>query len=209
MVKKNVSLNIGYCQGVMNAGVFSPSPSYARMDVRTKNVRKNPVTKRYDMQVFNFVALGDMVEQIVHGCKVGDRVTVSYYLKERVHINKRTGKGAFVNEMIIKDIFVRSAADEGKVGSVNFGFLQGKFIGVVKVPHAEGIYNLSVLYDSDLKYGPQHFDFVVYGPLGEKLMSAYEKGQYVNVQYKVEKVRHIRNDGKPEFFTNFVVEKIE
>ena len=150
-----------------------------------------------------------MVEQIVHGCKVGDRVTVSYYLKERVHINKRTGKGAFVNEMIIKDIFVRSAADEGKVGTVNFGFLQGKFIGVVKVPHAEGIYNLSVLYDSDLKYGPQHFDFVVYGPLGEKLMSAYEKGQYVNVQYKVEKVRHIRNDGKPEFFTNFVVEKIE
>ena len=60
-----------------------------------------------------------------------------------------------------------------------------------------------------MKYGPQHFDFVVYGPLGEKLMSAYEKGQYVNVQYKVEKVRHIRNDGKPEFFTNFVVEKIE
>ena len=117
MVKKNVSLNIGYCQGVMNAGVFSPSPSYARMDVRTKNGRKNPVTKRYDMQVFNFVALGDMVEQIVHGCKVGDRVTVSYYLKERVHINKRTGKGAFVNEMIIKDIFVRSAAEKGKVGS--------------------------------------------------------------------------------------------
>lgn len=209
MVKKNVSLNIGYCQGVMNAGVFSPSPSYARLDVRTKNERRNPVTKKYDMQVFNFVALGDMVKQIVNDCKVGDRVTVSYYLKERVHINKRTGKGSFINEMILKDIFVRNAADEGKVGSMNFGFLQGKFIGIVKVPHAEGIYNLSVLYDSDLKYGPQHFEFVVYGSLGEKLMSAYKKGQFVNVQYKVEKVKHIRSDGKSEFFTNFVVEKIE
>ena len=115
MVKKNVSLNIGYCQGVMNAGVFSPSPSFARMDVRTKNERKNPVTKRYDMQVLNFVALGDMVEQIVHSCKVGDRVTVSYYLKERVCINKRTGKGSFINEMILKDVFVRSFCRENSL----------------------------------------------------------------------------------------------
>ena len=209
MVKKKVSLNIGYCQGIVNAGVYSPSPSYGRLDVRTINERRNPVTKRHDVQVFNFVALGDMVEQIVHSCKVGDRVTVSYYLKERVHINKRTGKGAFVNEMILKDVFVRGASDEGRVGPLNFGFIQGKFIGIVKVPHAEGIYNLTVLYESDRKYGPQHFEFVVYGSLGEKLMSNYKKGQYVNVQYKAEKVRHIRSDGRAEFFTNFVVEKIE
>ena len=208
MVKKNVSLNIGYCQGVMNAGVFSPSPSYARMDVRTKNGRKNPVTKRYDMQVFNFVALGDMVEQIVHGCKVGDRVTVSYYLKERVQISKRTGIGSFVNEMIIKDIYVRSEDERGRAGIVNTGILQGKFIGVVKVPNAEGIYNLSVLYNSDLKYGPQHFNFVIYGALGEKIMDAYDKGQYITVQYKVERSEHIRDDGKTDYYTNYVVEKI-
>ena len=40
-------------------------------------------------------------------------------------------------------------------------------------------------------------------------MSDYKKGQLVNVQYKVEKVKHIRGDGKSEFFTNFVVEKFE
>lgn len=141
--------------------MYSPSPSYGRLDVRAKNERRNPVTKRHDVQVFNFVALGDMVEQIVHGCKIGDRVTVSYYLKERVHINKRTGKGSFVNEMILKDVFIRGASDEERAGTLNFGFIQGKVIGIVKVPHAEGIYNLTVLYESDLKYGLQHFEFVV------------------------------------------------
>ena len=208
MVIKNESVNIGYCQGVVIGGLFSPSPSVAVLSVRVKSERRNPVTKKFDMQVFKLVALGEMVDQVKRACKEGDRITVSYYLKERVQISKRTGIGSFVNEMIIKDIYVRSEDERGRAGIVNIGILQGKFIGVVKVPNAEGIYNLSVLYNSDLKYGPQHFNFVIYGSLGEKIMDAYEKGQYITVQYKVERSKHIRDDGKTDYFTNYVVEKI-
>lgn len=208
MVKKNESVNVGYCQGIVTGGIYSPSPSFAIMGVRLINDRRNPVTKKHDMQVFNFVALDDMVDQVKRVCKDGDRVTVCYYLKERVQISKRTGEGSFVNEMIVKDVYIRSADEKGKMGVMNTGFIQGKFVGIVKVPGAEGIYNLDVLYDSDLKYGPQHFNFVVYGPLGEKLMTAYEKGQFVSVQYKVERIKHIRKDGRTDYFTNYVVEKI-
>lgn len=208
MVRKNESVNIGYCQGVVIGGIYSPTPSVAIVSVRVKSERRNPVTKRFDMQGFKLVALGEMAEQVKRACKDGDRVTVSYYLKERVQISKRTGIGSFVNEMIIKDVYIRSEDERGRAGIVNTGFLQGRFIGVVKAPNAEGIYNLSVLYNSDLKYGPQHFNFVIYGALGEKIMTAYEKRQYVSIQYKVERIKHFRDDGKTDYFTNYVVEKI-
>ena len=52
------------------------------------------------------------------------------------------------------------------------------------------------------------FNFVIYGSLGEKIMDAYEKGQYITVQYKVERSKHIRDDGKTDYYTNYVVEKI-
>lgn len=207
MVKNKSTVNFGICQGVVRASPFSPMPGIAMFDVRVKSNRKNPKTKRYEVHVLNFVAKGAVAEEARKTIHDGSIVFLSFHLEERTNVTDN-GVCNFHQERVVDKIIVRSPYEYGAPGYTNHGVLQGKYIGITKIETAEGIYDLTIMLNDPLKRRPQHFSFIVYGVLGESIEKRFVKGQTVLVEYKIEKSKRTRRDGKVDHFTNLVLEKI-
>lgn len=208
MVNTNKNVNLGFCQGVMRGQVYTPKPGIAMFDIRVKSDRKNPKTKKHEMQILNFVAKNSNAELVKRSLKDKDIVFVSYHLEERVSVNPQNGLTRFHQDRVVDEVYVRPQEQNGKPGYMNHGVVHGKYLGITKVESADGIYNVCVLFEGPEKYSEQHFSFVVYGVLGNAIERRFEKGQAVVVEYKVEKSKRIRRDGKSDYFTNLVLEKI-
>ena len=208
MVNTKKNVNLGFCQGVVRGQAYSPCPDIVMFDIRVKNERKNPKTKKREMQILNFVAKGETAKLIKTSVKDRDIVFVSYHLEERINVNQETGLTKFVLDRVVDEVYVRPETETGKPGYMNHGVVHGKYLGTTKVESAEGIYNVCILFEDPNRYNKQHFNFVVYGVLGDTLENRFEKGQCVAVEYKVEKSKRIRKNGKTDYFTNLVLEKI-
>lgn len=208
MVKKKTAVNFGVCQGIVRGSVFIASSGIALFDVRVKSNRKNPKTKKYEMHILNFVARGRMADEAVRSLKDGAVVFLNYHLEERISVNRNSGVSRFFQDRVVDQICVRSPEDEGAPGYTNHGLLRCKFIGITKIATAEGIHELTVLFDDPVGRILQHFTFVVYGVLGDSIERRFKKGQTVTIEYKVEKSKRSRFDGRTDYYTNLVLEKI-
>ena len=196
MVSTKKNVNLGFCQGVVRGQVYSPHPDVVMFDIRVKNDRKNPKTKKREMQILNFVAKDETAKLIKNSVKDKDIVFVSSHLTK------------FVLDRVVDEVYVRPETECGGPGYMNHGVVHGKYLGTTKVESADGIYNVCILFEDPARYKKQHFNFVVYGVLGDTLEKRFEKGQCVAVEYKVEKSKRIRKDGRTDYFTNLVLEKI-
>lgn len=208
MVSTKKNVNLGFCQGVVRGQVYSPHPDVVMFDIRVKNERKNPKTKKREMQILNFVAKDETAKLIKSSVKDKDIVFVSYHLEERVNVNPGNGLTKFVLDRVVDEVYVRPETESGRPGYMNHGVVHGKYLGTTKVESADGIYNVCILFEDPARYKKQHFNFVVYGVLGDTLEKRFEKGQCVAVEYKVEKSKRVRKDGRTDYFTNLVLEKI-
>ena len=207
MVKNKSSINFGICQGVVRGSPFAPMPDVTMFDVRVKSNRKNPKTKKYEMHVLNFVARGSMAAETRKTLSDGCIVFLSYHLEERANINEN-GVCNFRQDRVVDNIIVRSPYENGSPGYTNHGVLQGKYIGITKIATAEGIYDLSIVLNDPVRKRPQHFSFVVYGVLGDSIERRFAKGKTVTIEYKIEKSKRSRRDGRVDYYTNLVLEKI-
>ena len=81
-------------------------------------------------------------------------------------------------------------------------------IDLQMLPNSDNVYRLDVLYMASKTKTPQRFTFCVYGPKGDDIQKNYQKGQAILLQYKIEKSRQIRSDGKIHYHTNLVVERL-
>ncbi len=207
MVNQNELVNLGHCQGVVVGNVFNPNPSIAILNVRVKSDRKNPETKTYEMFVLNFTARGNMAREVLEKCKDGDTVFVTYELSEKVLTGDRGG-AEFYTDLIIKDIFIHDDEGKGRAGYLNTAHLQCRYLGICRVPNSKDVYRLDVLYKVSKTRAPQRFTFIVYGPKGEDILKNYKKGQAILLQYKIEKSKRTRSDGKTDYYTNLVVERL-
>jgi len=50
--------------------------------------------------------------------------------------------------------------------------------------------------------------FYVFGKYAEHIAQAFQKGKPALIEYKIEKSKHVRRDGRTEYFTNCIVEQI-
>ena len=114
----------------------------------------------------------------------------------------------FCTELRIKDIFIRDEEGKGRAGYLNTAHLQCRFIGICRIPNSKDVYRLDVLYKVSKSRTPQRFTFYVYGPKGEDIRNNYKKGQAILLQYKIEKSKRTRSDGKTDYYTNLVVERL-
>lgn len=208
MVRKNMLMNMGLCMGVVNAPAFCPKPGVAKLDVAIRAERQNPKTKKYPMQVLNFVAYGEMAEQVSQMCKKGCVVWLEYHLEDRLIISRSTGVGKFQTDLVIHQISVRDEKHSSRVCYRNEGVLDGVFLGIEKVPNTESVYTLDVLHTDMQKRRESHFRFYVYGSFGQTVKDSYSKGQPVTVAFKVEKLTKVRENEKSAYFTNLVMERL-
>ena len=207
MVNQNKLVNLGHCQGVVTGEVFNPYPNIAILNVRVRSDRKNPETKKHEMFLLNFIARDEMAKEVTEKCKTGDAVFITYELSEKV-LMEESGNAEFRTEFCIKDIFIRDEEGKGRAGYLNTGHLQCRYLGICKVPNSKNVYRLDVLYTVSKTKTPQRFMFYVYGPKGEDIQNNYQKGQAILLQYKIEKSKRTRLNGKADYYTNLVVERL-
>ena len=207
MVNQNKMVNLGHCQGIVAGEVFSPYPNIAILNVRVKSDRKNPETKKHEMHLINFVARGEMAREVSEKCKMGDAVFIIYELSEKVLMGE-SGTAEFRIELRIKDVYIRDEEGKGRSGYLNVAHLQCRFLGICRVPKSNNVYRLDVLYAASKTRAPQRFTFYVYGPKGDDILKNYAKGQAILLQYKIEKSKRIRLNGKVSYYTNLVVERL-
>ena len=207
MVNQNKLVNLGYCQGVVTGEVFTPYPNVAILNVRVRSDRKNPETKKHEMHLLNFIARDEMAKEVSEKCKIGDAVFITYELSEKVLMGD-SGSAEFRIELSIKDIFIRDEEGKGRSGYLNTGHLQCRYLGICRVPNSKNVYRLDVLYKASKAKTPQRFTFYVYGPKGDDIQKNYQKGQAVLLQYKIEKSKRTRLNGKNDYYTNLVVERL-
>ena len=207
MVNQNKLVNLGHCQGVVTGEVFSPYPNIAILNVRVRSDRKNPETKKHEMHLLNFIARGEMAKEVLEKCKTGDAVFITYELSEKV-LMEESGNADFRIELCIKDIFIRDEEGRGRAGYLNTGHLQCRYLDICRVPNSKNVYRLDVLYTAGKTNAPQRFTFFVYGPKGDDIQKNYKKGQAVLLQYKIEKSKRKRLNGKTDYYTNLVVERL-
>lgn len=199
--------NFGFCQGIIKGTVYCPNDSVAMINMQVRSNRKNPKTKKREISLLNFSARGENVKKLQEHCHDGDTAMVSFHLEEKLHIQKKTGVSNSVQEMVIDDIIMRSTS-EGKLPYLNKGFVQGVFLGIYRIPGADGISVVNVLRSDHEKGVKQYHRFFVYGAFGEQIERSFEKGRYTLVEYKIEKSKHVPENGKAEYFTNCVIEQI-
>ena len=207
MVNQNTMVNLGHCQGIVTNEVFCPRPNIAILNVRVKSDRKNPETDRYEMFLLNFIARDRMAKELAEKCKMGDAVFITYELSEKFRL-ENSGNANFYTELCIKDIYIRDEEGKGRAGYLNSALLQCRYLGICRVPKSDNVYRLDVLYMASKTKTPQRFTFCVYGPKGDDIQKNYQKGQAILLQYKIEKSRQIRSDGKIHYHTNLVVERL-
>lgn len=200
--------NFGFCQGIIKGTVYSPNDSVAMINLLVRSNRKNPKTKKREISLLNFSARGENAKKLQELCHDGDIAMVSFHLEEKLHIEKKNGVSNPVQEMVIDDIIIRGPASDGKQPYLNKGFIQGAFLGIYRIPGAEGISVVNVLRNDLEKGVKQHHRFFVYGAFGEQIERSFEKGRPTLVEYKIEKSKHVPENGKAEYFTNCVIEQI-
>ncbi len=74
--------------------------------------------------------------------------------------------------------------------------------------NATGIYVLNVRAEDKINGNRMFTSFVIYSTIGDKIREYYKKGRRIMVEYKIEKSKRELPDGRNEFFTNRVVERI-
>lgn len=200
--------NFGFCQGIIKGAVYSPNASVAMINLQIRSNRKNPKTKKREISLLNFSARGENVRILQEQCRDGDIAMVSFHLEDKLHIEKKTGVSNPVQELVIDDIIIRGPASEGRQPYLNKGFVQGAFLGSYRIPGADGISVVNVLR-SDLEKGiKQYHRFFVYGAFAEQIERSFEKGRVTLVEYKIEKSKHVSENGKAEYFMNCVIEQM-
>lgn len=196
--------NFGFCQGIVKGAIFRPNDTVAKINVQIKSNRKNPNTKKYDFSMLNFTVYGETVKKVSE-LSDGDIVFLEYHLEERMQIDRKTGLAEFIDDFVIDEITVRGKASDGKLPYLNRGFLQGTFLGINEIPGSDGISMLDVLYIDPKTKRRRNHRFFVYGSYAERVARAFSKGKPVAAEYKLEKCKHVRRDGKTEYFTNCVI----
>lgn len=207
MVKQSSTVNICFCQGVVKGQIFSPTPSVAKLNVMVRCDRKNPKTKKKEMHVHNFTAYGADALQMTALCHDGSVVFLTYHIEIKLRVDRQSGVSKVVEENVVDSILVHPDEAAGRVPYLNRCFFQGIYLGVAKQPNAEGIFVLSAYAEAD-NGSRLHVSFIVYGEQAEKIQSRFSKGQRILIEYKIEKSKRILRNGKNEYFTNRVVERV-
>ena len=183
------SNNFGFCQGIVRGAPYRPRDGIAKINLQIRSNRKNPKTNKYTISMLNFLAYGETAEKVESVCKDGAIVLLNYHLQEYKHMDKRTG--------------VQSAADEFVIDDV-----QSFFLGICPMPGSEGIWTLDLMCVNPITNQRTSHRFFVFGKYAERIEQAFQKGKPAMVEYKIEKSKHVRRDGRTEYFTNCIVEQI-
>lgn len=203
------SKNFGLCKGLVRGEPFCPRENIARINVQLKSNRKNPKTKKYEINLLNFSVYGkEQAEIISESCHDGDIVIVVYHLKDCRYVNRKTGITSAYTEMIIDSVEKCGTIEQGKQPYMNKGFLQGIFLDIYEVPTAHGIYVVDMLRNNPETKVNDHFKFYAYGKIGEVIEQRFSKGKEALVEYKIEKSKRENEDGKAEYFVNCVIESM-
>ncbi len=202
------SNNFGFCQGIVRGQAYKPKDGVVKINLQVKSNRKNPKTNKYAISMLNFTAYGEIAEKAESVCKDGAIVLLNYHLQEHKQTDRRTGVQSFVDEFVIDDVKSVGVITEGKQPYLNKGYLQGYFLGICPLPGSEGIWTLDLMcLDWKTKRRDSH-RFYVFGKYAERIAQAFHKGKPALVEYKIEKSKHVRRDGRTEYFTNCIVEQI-
>ena len=200
------SKNFGFCKGIVRGEPFCPKNNVAKINVQIRNSRKNPKTKKYEINLFNFSVYGrEEMRVISDACHDGDNVLVVYHLKDRFYVNKKTGVSTTYTEMIIDSVEKHGTVSEGRQPYINKGYFQGILLDAYEVPAAHGIYIVDMLRNNPETHVNEHFKFYAYGTLGEMIKQRFPKGKEAIVEYKLEKSKREDEDGKADYFVNCVI----
>ena len=202
------SNNFGFCQGIVRGAVYKPRDGIVKINLQVKSNRKNPKTNKYTISMLNFLAYGETAEKVEAVCKDGAIVLLNYHLHDHKQTDKRTGVQSVEDEFIIDDVKNVGLISEGKQPYLNKGYLQGFFLGICPMPGSEGIWTLDVMCVNPVTKQRSNHRFFVFGKYAERIAQAFQKGKPAMVEYKIEKSKHVRRDGRTEYFTNCIVEQI-
>lgn len=208
MKNQKFTVNMGYCQGVIQGNVFRQKNSVAKFNVAVRSDRKNPKTNKKEVHVLNFTMYGEAAESLHLLCGDRDRVFVAYHLESRVKVNRKTGIGECVEEYVADSVIVRNIGDNDRLPTLNRGYLECEFLDITEMYNATGIYVLNVRGEDKINGNRMFTSFVIYSTIGDKIREYYKKGRRIMVEYKIEKSKRELPDGRNEFFTNRVVERI-
>ena len=208
MKNQKFTVNIGYCQGVIQGNVFRQKNSVAKFNVAVRSDRKNPKTNKKEVHVLNFTMYGESAESLHLLCGDRDRVFVAYHLESRVKVNRKTGIGECVEEYVADSVIVRNIGDNNRLPTLNRGYLECEFLDITEMYNATGIYVLNVRAEDKINGNRMFTSFVIYSTIGDKIREYYKKGRRIMVEYKIEKSKRELPDGRNEFYTNRVVERI-
>lgn len=200
--------NFGFCQGIVRGAPYRPRDGIAKINLQIRSNRKNPKTNKYTISMLNFLAYGETAEKVESVCKDGAIVLLNYRLQEYKHMDKRTGVQSAADEFVIDDVKSVGVITDGKQPYLNKGYLQGFFLGICPMPGSEGIWTLDLMCVNPTTNQRTSHRFFVFGKYAERIEQAFQKGKPAMVEYKIEKSKHVRRDGRTEYFTNCIVEQI-
>lgn len=208
MVDKDFMLNNGMCRGIVRGQIFQPRESVAKFNVLVKSDRKNPVTKKHDIFMLNFVIYGDEAGKFAEACGDGDSVLLKYHVESAVSWRKKDGLSVTEDIYVVDESFVFPREEGRRVPSLNRGFLECYFIDAYKAVNAEGIYKMNVFFIDQRRHRKMYASFIIYGDLGRSVAEYYSKGRRMIVEYSIQKSKRELKNGEIIYFTNRVVERV-
>ncbi len=208
MRNQKFTVNVGFCQGTVQGNVFHQRSSVAKFNVMVRTDRKNPKTNRKEVHVLNFTMYGEAAESLHLLIGDRDKVFVTYHLEARVKVNKKTGISECVEEYVADSVVVRNGDINDRLPTINRGYLECDFLDIAEMHNAKGIYVLNVRAEDKMNGNKMYTSFIIYSALGDKIREYYKKDRRIMVEYKLEKSKRELPDGRNEYYTNRVVERI-
>ena len=121
-----------------------------------------------------------------------------------------SGKTTLLNTFIktVEYMAQKIGMPNNRLPTLNRGYLECEFLDITEMYNATGIYVLNVRAEDKINGNRMFTSFVIYSTIGDKIREYYKKGRRIMVEYKIEKSKRELPDGRNEFYTNRVVERI-
>ena len=190
-IAKNV-VNSGMIQGILLTDVVFPNEKVAMFNVKIKDSRENPETKKKQTYIISCTAFEKELVETLKGVVKGQLLFVRFHLTHSKSVDRKTGVTNLYDNRIADEIIpgeVLEGNQQVLIPYVNTGVCQGEFQEIFINKEDSAVAHVKMRVTHKGAGGRDYIsilDFTAYGPVIKYISAYYETGDSICLIYKIE-----------------------
>lgn len=169
-----------------------PNEKTAIFNLKIKDSRENPETKKKSTYIINCTAFEPEILQTLKGMSQGQLIFVRFHLTRSKSVDKKTGITNIYGNRIVDEVIAGETIEGSQqmlVPYINAGVCQGEFQEIFVNKDDLSVAHLKIRVSHKGAGGKDFIsllDFTAYGPVIKSIATHYDTGDSICITYKIE-----------------------